>query len=185
MMKQKTCINRIDLEISNPCNERCVHCYRICKDTKKGYLSANQAKNVLEQAKLLGATSTTIAGGESFLHAVWDLRILKIFRGVCIFLEHFFYQVKTELCGICNSAGHLAKFFHLLAIKLRNRLLVIRAVHVFFLLPPVKSLVLKNTGIPLHLLLLMHFIHGILIRFLLILITLFVRLFCIQIFLTL
>ena len=155
------------------------------KIQKKGYLSANQAKNVLEQAKLLGATSTTIAGGESFLHAVWDLRILKIFRGVCIFLEHFFYQVKTELCGICNSAGHLAKFFHLLAIKLRNRLLVIRAVHVFFLLPPVKSLVLKNTGVPLHLLLLMHFIHGILIRFLLILITLFVRLFCIQIFLTL
>ena len=25
---------RLDLEISNPCNERRVHCYRVCKDTK-------------------------------------------------------------------------------------------------------------------------------------------------------
>lgn len=89
----------------------------------------------------------------------------------CIFSESLLQQVK--------------KFFHLLAIKLRNRLLIIRAVHAFFLLLPVKILILKNTGVPLRLLLLMHFIHGILIRFLLILITLFVRLFCFQIFLML
>lgn len=71
MCKKTTAMTSICLEISNPCNERCVHCYRICKDTKKGFLSANQAKSVLEQAKALGAVSTTITGGESLLNPEW------------------------------------------------------------------------------------------------------------------
>lgn len=41
------------------------------KIQKKGFLSASQAKTVLEQAKALGAVSTTITGGESLLNPEW------------------------------------------------------------------------------------------------------------------
>ena len=61
----------ISLEISNPCNERCVHCYRVCEGTKKGFLSAEQARSVLDKAKALGAASVTITGGESLLNPEW------------------------------------------------------------------------------------------------------------------
>jgi radical SAM protein with 4Fe4S-binding SPASM domain len=64
-------MHNISLEISNPCNEHCIHCYRICKDTKLGFLSAIQTQSVLEQAKALGAVATTITGGESLLNPEW------------------------------------------------------------------------------------------------------------------
>ena len=61
----------IELEISNPCNERCVHCYRHSLNAKKGFLSAQQAQSVLEQAQYLGAKNVTITGGESLLNHEW------------------------------------------------------------------------------------------------------------------
>lgn len=64
-------MTNIDLEISNPCNERCVHCYRVCEGTKRGFLSATQARSILEQAKALSAKATTITGGESLLNPEW------------------------------------------------------------------------------------------------------------------
>ena len=47
-------MTNINLGISNPCNEQCVHCYRVCEGTKRGFLLAAQARSVLEQAKALG-----------------------------------------------------------------------------------------------------------------------------------
>ena len=70
-MSTESTMTSISLEISNPCNERCVHCYRVCEGTKRGFLSAAQARSVLEQAKTLGATSVTITGGESLLNSEW------------------------------------------------------------------------------------------------------------------
>lgn len=67
----------LELEISNPCNEHCVHCYRHCLNTKKGFLSAENAKNALEQAKTLGANRVTITGGEALLNPEWK-EIVKI-----------------------------------------------------------------------------------------------------------
>lgn len=64
-------MNQIELEISNPCNEKCVHCYRHCLNTQKGFLSVSQAKSALEQAKSLGAKSVTITGGEALLNPNW------------------------------------------------------------------------------------------------------------------
>lgn len=64
-------MTHIELEISNPCNEHCIHCYRVCNDTRRGFLSAQQAKSVLEQASALGASSVTITGGESLLNPEW------------------------------------------------------------------------------------------------------------------
>lgn len=64
-------MTHIELEISNPCNEKCIHCYRTCDSTKKGYLNVNQVKNILKQAKDLGAKSVTISGGEALLNPQW------------------------------------------------------------------------------------------------------------------
>ena len=64
-------MTHIELEISNPCNERCVHCYRVCAGTRRGFLSESQARSVLEQAKELGAESVIITGGEALLNPEW------------------------------------------------------------------------------------------------------------------
>lgn len=69
----------IDLEISNPCNERCVHCYRHRLNAKKGFLTAAQAQSVLEQAKALGAKNALVTGGEALLNPEW--------RGICKITE--------------------------------------------------------------------------------------------------
>ncbi|QSH95230.1 radical SAM protein [Treponema phagedenis] len=66
-------LNTIELEISNPCNEKCVHCYRTCSSTKKGFLSLDDVKNIFSQCKniLAEKTSVTITGGEATLNPQW------------------------------------------------------------------------------------------------------------------
>lgn len=64
-------MTHIELEISNPCNERCIHCYRTCEGTKCGFLTESQACSVLQQAKDLSAASATITGGEPLLNCEW------------------------------------------------------------------------------------------------------------------
>lgn len=67
----KVTMTNLELEISNPCNEHCVQCYRHCLNSKKGFLSDFQVKNVLEQAKSIGAKKVTVTGGESLLNPEW------------------------------------------------------------------------------------------------------------------
>lgn len=61
----------LSLEISNPCNERCLHCYRTGDETRRGFLSLRQAQSAIEQAAVLGATDVTITGGEALLNPDW------------------------------------------------------------------------------------------------------------------
>lgn len=64
-------LHTLSLEISNPCNERCVHCYRADTNATAGFLSADDAKSVLRQAKELGAVNCTVTGGEALLNPDW------------------------------------------------------------------------------------------------------------------
>lgn len=64
-------MTQLELEISNPCNEHCIHCYRHCLNSKKGFLTINQTKTVLSQAKELGASEVIISGGEALLNPYW------------------------------------------------------------------------------------------------------------------
>lgn len=64
-------MTNLELEISNPCNEHCVHCYRHCLNSRKEFLSAKDAESVLNQAKKLGAKNVTVTGGESLLNPEW------------------------------------------------------------------------------------------------------------------
>lgn len=81
-------MTNIDLEISNPCNEHCVHCYRHCLNSKKGFLTAAQVQSVLEQAKKLGAKNVTVTGGESLLNPEWR-EICKITENLNLRLSLF------------------------------------------------------------------------------------------------
>ena len=47
-------LRNLDLEISNPCNEKCIHCYRTCEQTKQGFLSLDAVK------KIFGLVSTIV-----------------------------------------------------------------------------------------------------------------------------
>lgn len=64
-------MKQIELEISNPCNEHCIHCYRHCLNSKKGFLSVEKADCIFKQAKNLEVSSVTITGGEALLNPQW------------------------------------------------------------------------------------------------------------------
>lgn len=70
-------MSHLELEISNLCNEKCIHCYRQALNKKREFLLVNQAKSALEQAKDLGADKVTISGGEALLNPEWK-KIIKI-----------------------------------------------------------------------------------------------------------
>lgn len=74
-------MTNLELEISNPCNERCVHCYRTCANTAKGFLSATNAENIAEQVVPImqeNHRAVLITGGESMLNPEWK-EIVKCF----------------------------------------------------------------------------------------------------------
>lgn len=68
-------MTNLELEISNPCNERCVHCYRICGHTVHGFLSQQDVVHILEEVSLLmnaQCKEILITGGESLLNPEWQ-----------------------------------------------------------------------------------------------------------------
>lgn len=80
-------LESLELEISNPCNEHCVHCYRLCDKTKKGFLSAKDVENILDQVSSFRSEilNTTITGGESLLNNEWREILNVIQRKKCRF----------------------------------------------------------------------------------------------------
>ena len=66
-------LKNLDLEISNPCNEHCVHCYRTCDSTKLGFLSLNDVRNIFENIKDVREKqiNVVITGGEALLNREW------------------------------------------------------------------------------------------------------------------
>jgi MoaA/NifB/PqqE/SkfB family radical SAM enzyme len=59
-------IGNADLEITYSCNLRCIHCYNPTHENV--FLNFSDAKNVLDQLKLLGFQEVHITGGEPLLH---------------------------------------------------------------------------------------------------------------------
>ncbi len=69
-----TCqFKNLELEISNPCNEHCLHCYRDCLNKRKEFMTVKMVTNVLEQAIKLGVSNVVITGGEVLLNPQWQL----------------------------------------------------------------------------------------------------------------
>ena len=68
-VKDELYIENLYLEVTRCCNENCIHCY-IPEEQKitNFFISINNAKKYLDQAKELGVWQITITGGEPFLH---------------------------------------------------------------------------------------------------------------------
>lgn len=66
-------LKNLDLEISNPCNEHCVHCYRTCKQTKRGFLSIKDVQKIFNDIKLVREEKINVllTGGEPLLNKDW------------------------------------------------------------------------------------------------------------------
>jgi radical SAM protein with 4Fe4S-binding SPASM domain len=60
-------LSRIHLEVSAPCNERCVHCY-FPESYRKGVMPRELFLQILEQCKECNVLSITISGGEPMLN---------------------------------------------------------------------------------------------------------------------
>ena len=77
----------LSLEISNPCNERCVHCYRVCDSTKQGFLSIEDVQLVFKQIENIRSDKlqVTITGGEALLNRDWKEILSFIHNERCSF----------------------------------------------------------------------------------------------------
>ncbi len=66
-------LKSLSLEISNPCNERCVHCYRVCDSTRQGFLTIEDVRLVFKQIENIRSDKlqVTITGGEALLNRNW------------------------------------------------------------------------------------------------------------------
>lgn len=66
-------IRKLVLEISNPCNEHCVHCYRTCDSVKQGFLSLDDVKRIFGEIASVREKqlNVTITGGEPLLNKNW------------------------------------------------------------------------------------------------------------------
>ncbi len=60
-------LSRVHLEVSAPCNERCVHCY-FPENYRKGVMSRELFLRILGQCKECNVLSITISGGEPMLN---------------------------------------------------------------------------------------------------------------------
>ena len=60
-------LSRVHLEVSAPCNERCVHCY-FPDNYRKGLMPRGVFLRILEQCKECNVLSITISGGEPMLN---------------------------------------------------------------------------------------------------------------------
>lgn len=74
-------MKKIELEISNPCNEHCIHCYRHFLNAKKDFMTVETVATVLRQVKKLGVSDAVITGGEVLLHPHW--------KEICTIIESF------------------------------------------------------------------------------------------------
>jgi len=64
---EKPRIHACQIEITNRCNERCLHCY-IPHELKNEILDFQHIISILDQLHELGTLSLTISGGEALLH---------------------------------------------------------------------------------------------------------------------
>ena len=103
----KYLIDTIDFEISNACNEKCVHCYRLHKNRNSDFLTSNDVDSVLRQIQSISTKDQLclLTGGEFFLNKEWQ----KIVQTVVEHKKRFaIYTNGTLLTD--NDADFLATF---------------------------------------------------------------------------
>ena len=69
-MSTESTMTSISLEISNPCNERCVHCY--LPDYPVKHIPFELAKKALREFRAMQGLSVHLTGGECMLHPEFE-----------------------------------------------------------------------------------------------------------------
>lgn len=78
----------MELEFNSVCNFRCVYCYAAENGSRKNELTTDEFKDLLSQAKELGARKIIVLGGEPMLYP-HILEMLKFIRGLDMDVELF------------------------------------------------------------------------------------------------
>ncbi len=69
-------VHACQIELTNKCNERCIHCY-IPHEKKNCTLDTSLIFKVLEELHAMGTLSLTLSGGEAFVHPDIEKILLK------------------------------------------------------------------------------------------------------------
>lgn len=66
-------LKTLDFEVSNPCNEKCIHCYRHCFNKEKGFMTCKDIEYVLKETEdfIEEKHIVVLTGGEFFLNPEW------------------------------------------------------------------------------------------------------------------
>lgn len=91
-------LSEITIELTNRCNERCIHCYLGENKFKNGNLiSESQVKNLIDQFVNLGGKSITFTGGEILLYSkIWEVLKYANDRGLEISIFSNLLQLTNE-----------------------------------------------------------------------------------------
>ena len=61
-------IQELFIEITNQCQQKCIHCSSSANDNNYDILSLEDIKRVINETIPLGLKTVTLSGGESLLH---------------------------------------------------------------------------------------------------------------------
>lgn len=88
-------INELFLEITNRCQQNCIHCSTASNINSKDELGFLKIVDIIRQAKNLGIKHISLSGGEPFLH--------KDFIYICKYIKKTKIPFTVYSCGILNG----------------------------------------------------------------------------------
>ncbi len=106
-------LTNINLELTNMCNLKCVHCYgSFCKNIKSFFIPYEWIEKSLDDFDKLNVKSISLTGGECTLHPKFiDIVILLLKRGyeLCIFTNGYNYEIIEELLERTKEYRYMIK----------------------------------------------------------------------------
>ena len=88
-------INELFLEITNQCQQNCIHCSTASNVYSKDILPFQKIVDIIQQSVKLGISHISISGGEPFLHPQ--------FMYICKYIKTKNIPFTIYSCGTCNG----------------------------------------------------------------------------------
>ena len=89
-------INELFLEITNQCQQNCIHCSTASNVYSKDMLSFQKIVDIIQQSVKLGIRHISLSGGEPFLHPQ--------FMYICKYIKTKNIPFTIYSCGILNDS---------------------------------------------------------------------------------
>ena len=112
--KRKPFLTQLDIELTERCNNNCVHCYinlpENCEKSKKKELSTSQWKEIIKESSELGSLSIRFTGGEPLLRDDFiDLYLFTRSLGIKVVLFTNARLITKELAELLRKTPPLEK----------------------------------------------------------------------------